>query len=280
MDKVALSNLLAQIHTWAAIDNTTGEAFLTKRLGGENPPLPQADGDVLSFSGMLAQSGEAIAVSTASRCQALDGSLWRSPKRVKNDPVDSASRDQLLGFLGYLVTIKDVPRAELLISYLKSHSMKLCYNATDNKGGVTPQMMGLMSDVWSYIGAKGLPWYFWLCRDLVWMGMLISALFSPVSYQTELVAEQILLYKTMNGKVPLFKKLIARILRYRDSDNAFYNYLCGDVEKAASLVLSQAPMVAPKDSSVWVFAPESNTNQFQFSMGWDFIFLINLLLKS
>lgn len=262
------------MRVWAGTDTRTNPPFVTKRGVG----IWQAgnDGDVMAYAGMLALSGEEIGLSTAKRSQGPDGKIWRSPMRVDVPAADSNSRDQMIGFMAYLVASKDVEAAKMFQKYLENNKWKLGNDATDNRETLTPAAYGLMGYVWKYLGLP-VNWKMRLCMGpIYYTGQYLSAVFSPVSYQTELVGDCTLIIQKMNMD-NMLNKHIARVLVRRDEQNAFYQYLVGNYDVAIELALEQMPDKCPESAYIWSFEPETSSNQYVYSMGWDYIFLMNLI---
>lgn len=262
------------MRTWAGLDTRTDPPFMTKRGIG----IWQAgnDGDVMVYAGMLALSGEEIGISTCKRSQGPDGKIWRSPARIGVDVVDSNSRDQMLGFMAYLVASKDVEAAKKFQQYLENNKWKLGNDATDNRETLTPTMYGLMGYVWKFLKLP-INWRMRLCMGPVYyVGQFISSTFSPVSYQTELVGDCLLIMHKI-GINNVLNKVIANALIKRDPENAFYQYLVGNLDKAIDLALEQMPDKCPDSAYIWSFEAPTSEGQYVYSMGWDYIFLMNLI---
>jgi len=265
------------MRAWVGTDDRSNPPFMTIRgIGKGGIVEPGNDDNVLAYAGMLAISGEPIGLSTAKMCQDSTGRLWRSPARLGVDTVDSISRDQLIGFCAYLVASKDVDAANKFLTYLEGNKWKLANDATDNRETMTLPMYGLLGYVWKYLGLKR-NWRMILCMGpMYYLGQLGSAIFSPVSYQTELVSETVLVMRTMGRTNPI-NDIIAAILAKRDNQNAFYQYLNGNTDSAIDLALQQMPTSCPAEADIWSFAPATSSNQYPDCMGWDYIFLMNLI---
>ena len=107
-----------------------------------------ADGD--SMAGSL---GFLCAVGFEPSCKGValsvkeDGQLMRSPYR--QDTEDTASRDQLLGFLA--AQLHGETRWLDVKRFIKRHG-KICLDATDTRCDLTPNVWALLGGVHSFLG--------------------------------------------------------------------------------------------------------------------------------
>ena len=80
---------------------------------------------------------------------------------------------------------------------------------------------------------------------------------------------------------PSFTKNAADVLHKRDPMNAFFNWLSeGASDGLADLIVSQVPKDGNHPMQQWSFVREDSSKAWNESMGWDYIFLIDHLLKA
>jgi hypothetical protein len=73
----------------------------------------------------------------------------------------------------------------------------------------------------------------------------------------------------------------ANVLHKRDPQNAFFRWLSeGTSDGLADLVISQVPKDKNHKMQQWAFVREDSSKAWEESMGWDYIFLIDHLLKA
>ena len=73
----------------------------------------------------------------------------------------------------------------------------------------------------------------------------------------------------------------ADVLHKRDPQNAFFRWLSeGTSDGLADLIISQVPKDGNHTLHQWSFVREDSEKAWEQSMGWDYIFLIDHLLKA
>jgi hypothetical protein len=104
------------------------------------------------------------------------------------------------------------------------------------------------------------------------------AAFSPLGFQLHLVGVQVLLLREAGVTTPELDRAAA-ILAARQDQNAFFAYLHLDSDKYVSdLVRKYCKIDERKNLSQWIWERDQRkTSDWQHSMMWDCIFLVNLL---
>ena len=102
---------------------------------------------------------------------------------------------------------------------------------------------------------------------------IASAIATPLGYQCHLLSVKALICNLIFSQSSGIPGILAR----RDSGNPWFLYLAGDKEKAALTLLSLN--VQPGNGRQWSWERDSAEKAWKDSMGWDVIFLCNLLLK-
>jgi hypothetical protein len=239
------------------------------------------DGDSMLWAGLLCAGGDVEQCETAKLSFGNDGSVRRAPGRLYQD-VNASSRDMLLGALHYIVATKDTVTAKKMLKSIKDNGYKLCTNATDNRCDLSPTlysaMWGTMMRVWEYIGLEpsaemllGVP----ASESL----LKIQAIYSGSGYTTHLVAVNLFLHqKASHWTIEMGKA--ARYVSDKQPKNPFYEYIRrGATKKAAETVLDLCPTERPERYHQWAWQRDTAERAWEDSMGWDCIFMANILLK-
>ena len=100
-----------------------------------------------------------------------------------------------------------------------------------------------------------------------------SALVTPLGYQCHLLSVKALICNLIFSQSSGVPGILAR----RDSGNPWFLWLDGQDEKAALTLLSMN--LKPGNGSQWSWERDSAEKAWYDSMGWDALFLTNLLLK-
>jgi hypothetical protein len=99
-----------------------------------------------------------------------------------------------------------------------------------------------------------------------------SALVTPLGYQCHLLSVKALVMQLLGHS-----SSVPSILARRDSGNPWFLWLDGQEEKAALTLLSLD--IQPGKGSQWSWERDSAEKAWYDSMGWDVLFLTNLLLR-
>jgi hypothetical protein len=275
------------------------------------------DGDSVLFNGLLCLSGEESGCDGVRRAQDDDGQWWRSPLRVGGggEEYNSFSRDMAMGVLAYLLATGDQTAAERWLYWLETHrkaekikGMKtpmltqFCENGKDGTCIATPGFWAFAADVWNHYaweltGPLTDPY-----RDFLLLGkfadVVVKGIFGgldgfsdfeikqvPIGYQLHLKAAQIFLYQSMGlrtiyGTFDVAKS--ARMIYERDRANPFFAYLHkGATDDVAEDLLRLCPAEGyDAERFQWSWERDSQEEAWRESMGWDCVFLANLLLRA
>jgi hypothetical protein len=250
-----------------------------------------SQGDCVLFNALLAFSGVEEALGYIPACIAEDGRPVRSPDLVLTPPQeDGFSKDMLLGVLLWTLVSRDPAPLERLIGYVNRTGC-LCPKSSDRRCTLTPQMTYLTNKVAKHVGSKARLKGAWLPGWLFTTLEVASALVTPLGYQCHLLSVKALICKLLSGdssnqtvSAILAKRdagkslaVVPKVLALRDSQNPWFFWLDGQEEKAALTLLSLN--VQPGKGSQWSWERDSAEKAWYDSMGWDMLFLTNLLLR-
>ncbi len=256
------------------------------------------DGDMNLFNGLLCASGDARGCAAVQAAQGPDGRWWRSPRRVGTNlgKPNSFSRDMSLGVMLYLATTRDTAAAERWITWIEKNRPcsvtnpftggctirgphRMCRDDTDGRCTMTPATWALLHRVWSHIGLSPTS------EMRTWEGAdgdisQLEARINDPGYQQHLNAVAVFLKQVMNqSRAP--RQEIARILAEGEPGNPFFVYLR---DGASAQVFARVAEVCPKrDSGIparrfqWSWERATSSQAWLESMGWDCIFMDNLL---
>jgi hypothetical protein len=227
-------------------------------------------GDMVLFSALMTYAGIEEAAGYVPACIALDGRPVRSPDLVLTPPQeDGFSKDMLLGVLLWTLVSRDPAPLERLIGYVNRTGC-LCPKSSDRRCTMTPQMTYLTNKVAKHVGSKARLKGDWMPGWLFSALELASALVTPLGYQCHLLSGKALIVRLLgsNSSVP-------DILARRDSGNPWFLYLAGDKDRAALTLLSMN--VQPGRGHQWSWERDSAEKAWHDSMGWDLLFITNLL---
>lgn len=247
----------------------------------EDFPCQHNDDHVTLYAGALCLSGETFACDIARASQDDSGRIWRSPRQDEIRERNTSSRDMFVGMLMYWTQVGDTNSAWKAYQYLSANDWKLCPNAKDNRCEMDPkqykvawqtykntfQRMGLKPTPTMNKAAKG--------GDNVLLGQVKL---SKPGYQLHLSALQIWARQVMDRDSSKTDKA-ARILVDRQPTNPFFRYIAGDIDRAKQIVWEQCPREQTADPIHWKWAHRDEVRDDRDSMGWDCIFMINLLLR-
>ena len=230
-------------------------------------------GDMVLFSALMTYAGIEEAAGYIPLCIAPDGRPVRSPDLVSTEPdLDGFSKDMLLGVLLWTLVSRDPAPLERLIGYVNRTGC-LCPSASDRRCTLTPQMKYLTNAVSKHVGSKARLQGAWMPGFLFAALEIASALVTPLGYQCHLLSVKALICNLIFSQSSGVPGILAR----RDSGNPWFLWLDGQEEKAALTLLSLD--IQPGRGSQWSWERDSAEKAWKDSMGWDVIFLCNLLLK-
>jgi hypothetical protein len=262
MYKLQLSTLSEKVQPWCHL-----------RLGFPSKAAQQrsSQGDCVLFSALMTYAGIEEARGYIPACIAEDGRPVRSPDRIAEpDSVDAFSKDMLLGVLLWTLITRDPAPLDRLIGYVNRTGC-LCEKASDRRCTLTPQMTYLTNKVAQAVGLKARLKGDWLPGWLFSALETASALVTPLGYQCHLISVKSLIRRLLGKE----SQLVPTILADRDSGNPWFLFLAGRHELAAQTVLSMN--VQPGQGHQWAWERDSKEQAWHDSMGWDVVFLCNLL---
>jgi hypothetical protein len=224
------------------------------------------------FNGLLSYAGVEEALGYVPACIAEDGRPVRSPDLLSEPSErDGFSKDMLLGVLLWTLVSRDPAPLERLIGYVNRTGC-LCPKASDRRCTLTPQMKYLTNAVSAAVGCASRLTGAWLPSWLFFSLEAVSALVTPLGYQCHLLSVKALVMQLLGHS-----SSVPGILARRDSGNPWFLWLDGQEEKAALTLLSMN--IQPGKGSQWSWERDSAEKAWHDSMGWDALFLTNLLLK-
>jgi hypothetical protein len=257
------------------------------------------DGDMTLFNGLLCASGDPRGCDAVHRAQGSDGRFWRSPSRVGHNrgQGNSFSRDMSLGVLLYLATTRDRGAAERWMRWIDRNRPcvakkpgwagggcwlrglhRMCRDDTDNRCTLTPSVWALMYRVWRHIGLSPSTYMRNAHNDLVNAFPQIQARTNEPGYQLHLDGVSALLNQIVgyggNGNV---RAVAAQLLR-RQPDNPFFHYLVhGPSDHGVRQTLRLCPSTGTHRKVQWAWERATADAAWRESMGWDCIFMVNML---
>lgn len=218
--------------------------------------------------------GFGCSVGFESACKAVslsvkEGQLQRAPNRKDTD--NTASRDQLLGFLAAQLNSEnrwlDVKR------FIKANG-KICKDATDNRCELTPTVWALLGGVHSHLGYVRDPSMF--INSLFWDRVLLAqANTVPSGYQLNLVAEAAWLAYKLGMETELTYLSAVMALSRQPNNPWFCTVVFGADDKCANLMLEMWPE-EPELKEQWSIARDLLDDDWQRSQGWEWLFLAAL----
>jgi len=240
---------------------------------------PSSQGDCVLFSALLTFAGIEEARGYVPACIAPDGRPVRSPDLVDlPSETDGFSKDMLLGVLLWTLVTQDPAPLDRLIGYINRTGC-LCEKASDRRCTLTPQMTYLTNKVAASVGCAARLKGDWLPGWLFSALEVASALATPLGYQCHLISVKSLIVRLL-GKESQFlgqSSGVPRILADRDSANPWFLFLAGRHDQAAQTVLSMN--VQPGRGHQWAWERDSKEQAWHDSMGWDIVFLCELLSR-
>ena len=258
------------IRTWAVTCTFDRTLFACKH------PL---DGDAVLWNGLLCLSGEIQFCSAVNESVSIDGKLNRSPYWEANvRQSDSFSRDMFIGLMAYLIKTKDIELALRVQSYIQANDNKLCTDATDSRCTMTSTTWGLMAHVWEHLGL--ITFGNMLSHKSTYTFVVASqAAFSPKGFESHLVASHLVLCKFL-GIEDRYTEQAANELAKKDPNNPLFVWLAaGYTDQVVQLLLQQLPTEshAGRENLQWSIERDTAQQHWLRSMGWEWIYLSNLI---
>jgi hypothetical protein len=243
--------------------------------GSEGPDLAatrSSQGDCVLFNALLTFAGVEEAVGYVPACIAPDGRPVRSPDLVDlPSETDGFSKDMLLGVLLWTLVTRDPAPLDRLIGYINRTGC-LCEKASDRRCTLTPQMTYLTNQVAKAVGCTGRLKGAWMPGWLFAALEVASAFATPLGYQCHLISVKALISGLLGNVGTTVPATLAR----RDPANPWFLWLAGDRDRAALTLLSL--QVKPGQGHQWAWERDSKERAWHDSMGWDLLFMTNLLM--
>lgn len=248
------------------------------------------DGDMTLFNGLLCASGETIGCEAVKLSQAENGGWYRSPRLIgtRGDNKTSFSRDMSLGAMLYLVKTRDRDAAVNWLTWIENNRpptpipvYRYCRDEVRQSCTLTPASWGIMDKVWRFLNLEPSSemkrWRNW-DEDI----SVLESMFNS-GYARHLKGVYSLLLHLMD-KSPDTQNNLNSILASAQPNNPFFQYLQqGKTEEVKELVLELCPVPSegePEEKKQWSWERDEDERAWEKSMGWDCIFLTNLLKKS
>jgi hypothetical protein len=242
------------------------------------------DGDALLFAALRFVSGShqyTDDLDAIKSCQDETGRFWRSPSRKGIDKVNSFSRDMALGVI---IMAAGTIGSSFDASFIKwcrylNKKGKLCPDATDSRGRITPAIWWLIACV----NSKMAPSHYSLTRFLLKPYLWISAATAPAGYQRHLVAVMLfvlILIQENRGCVGLTHAIAGELVD-KEINNPFFQWLRGNDEDARLILKSIESKVEnnPGRGTQWAWERTDSEEAWKDSCGHDLDFMRNLLLN-
>ncbi len=212
--------------------------------------------DSMLWAGLMCASGDTRSGAGIRACQSTDGRLWRCPDDVGKDNANSFSRDMALGFLMYVAASKDLDTFNYWLKYIDQVA-EMCPDDNDNRCHITAPLWWQIQHVKN---GGDAPWYL---NAYLWVAAQTAAL----GYQLHLVGCHLLLNWQLTG---CRNTTIGGVLHRRQPLNPFFQWLAGEV-----VVIPRQPLNS--NMTQWAWERADSEEAWNDSMGWDFIFISNLL---
>lgn len=236
------------------------------------------DGDATLWNGLLCGSGDEFGCNAVRAAQSEDGRVWRSPRLKNNDPIRTFSRDMGMGTLVFLARSKDVAFGNKWSAFINSEK-RLCESG-NGSCTISPAFYWVYNTVAESVGFTKLNSnvvYSLAGVDEAWL--YAQAHTTPSGYQTHLVGVHLYIRLILDKWNDTLQRT-ADVLHNREPSNIFFEYLSnGKGSGLAGKLIKKLPYGPTEKRSQWCWERTDSENACQDSMGWDFIFAINLMLN-
>ncbi|KGT80462.1 hypothetical protein MA20_07685 [Bradyrhizobium japonicum] len=272
----------------------SGFAYPAKLKAGEFD-----DGDAAIFNGLLCASGQQIGCDAVQRMQSSSGQIWRSPDR-RNTWTDQSqfSGDQFLGVLLYLTRIQDKDLLTRWLTFIARNSKPQPDLGTSIAVGFKSCISEGRSTHNCLLGGSEWNWLRYFANKLGVAHSLPIKQTDPeqiYGYSTKalpllaasaelgpplhLVGIQLYLHKLTGSWNNDELQKSADILLLRQPENAFFRFLShGASHDAATTVLKWCRNRTPDNLGEWIWEREQGSVDWNHSMSWDCVFMINALI--
>jgi hypothetical protein len=237
-------------------------------------------GDFTLLGGLLCFSGDDVAcVQVRKSLDRTTGQLFRN--EFRNGGGTDFSRDQLMGWLAYLLKTRDIESANLATKYFNS-TKRICPQTGEGANGCQwrPTAIHHYNVVAKHIGANKLWASYADPND--WLKYL-EAKTAPKGYPLHLIAVKIMTLQHIGIESKGIAEAANELYR-REPDNAFFAHITG--RQASTLFfdawnLAKNPACAWYDGWVWSRTRSEWCGEKRYwgSSGFDMLFMANLLLS-
>jgi hypothetical protein len=256
------------------------------------------DGDMTLFTSLLCSSGYELSCKAAKESQASNGRWYRSPRRARTENLGtrkSFSRDMSMGVLVYLVHTKDREAAQKWLQWIDQNRPcslekpgggcwvrglhRVCRDDENFTCTITPGLWALMGRVWTHLGLERheeMKRYEGLDGDMA----TIETIFTESGYPQHLKGVAVYLKQLLNVDAD-WRRENAQILVERQPLNPFFRYL---LEGPSQAVIDRVYEACPKPGFQgpyfqWSWERQDENEAWKKSMGWDCIFMHNVLKR-
>lgn len=297
--------LKAKAEGWQSFGFTCPAGYPAKPSNDSEQPCD--DGDSVIFNGLLCYSGNQTACQAVGDSQDSDGRWWRSPRRAAGEgrvAKTSFSRDQLIGVIFYLFTLyKTEPeearqRATNWHSWIKANGDAVCTESSTTCAAAPlnwtliarlfdHMKLPLDSNLKNYLGTESNQIIVTVIQFLTDAGFELhnysaSALaFAEMGFGKSVVPWANAITKVKGMEDNPFIELAGKMICAGD---------CGankaldskSLDQIANRVMELCPDPAQTTSnrSQWGWERATSEQAWQNSMGWDCVFMANLLAKA
>jgi|GEM_PF-3988155 len=305
-----LANLRNQIRPWAI--TCPGDGTLTDYPMLSDPAnhcIKDFD-DMTLFSGLSCASGELSRCMEVKKSQGSNGRWWRNPKNVDVPRTFAFSRDATIGLLDYFLTLHETnpvaakQQAGAWLTWVQNNGNVICPTPPISSAGVDDRCLLEFPDLglWALVGevmeATGVQPQLpnqatMLAARATQLAILDADAIGNASggYTLHLVGLQVMELNRLRreyGRMSLpDPSSIAKRIASDQPNNPFFAYLYhGRSEYVAQKVLSECPAIMPPAAAPpgggtpydWAWQRADANHTWNKSMGWDCIFMVNLLL--
>ncbi|MEM5372153.1 hypothetical protein V4C53_39885 [Paraburkholderia azotifigens] len=254
-------------------------------------------GDMALFGGLLCASGEEAGCRLVAQAQSADGRFWRSPRlREQANQDNEFSGDMMLGVIHWGISSRSGNAIRSWRAYMASHVVSV-------PSGVNPAIPFARACEHDSAGTCNVGADNWLLVNTLAKVLSLPpvnvpefdsaystspavlplyAMVNEVGFRLHLVGVLVWAYQRLGYQGPEIS-LAARILAARQPGNPFFLYLTLGRDKVVQeLVESKCPslVTVPTSPTEWTWERDAGDNPGVNSMGWDCIFMANLLRRS
>ena len=241
----------------------------------------EKDDHSMMMAGYVCASGQPGMHEATRAMIAEDGQMFRSVRQRyegRGDRADNLSRDMAVGALLCWAVTKDQDSLWRTYRYIREHGNKLCDDDSDGRCLMTPVLWRSYEIAFKHAGLSVPPT---MKRNAGGSDALYAqvVLFNtPKGYRTLLNATQLHLHDYV-GRGTKNLDRAKEFIRKRERLNPYFEYLArGKTDKAKRLVLEQCPTERPEYADEWTWGQDQDKQKWKESIGWDCVFMINLLL--